>query len=187
MIYGNKASEYSIRSKKYTEYLNTHIENVKKAFNDNIDIFMTHFSKNDVDLARENIKSHDKSKFSLEEFDGYLDKFYPSKYYRISDETAININYDMAWLHHYTHNLHHPEYWVFIDSNPKTEPSLRLMEMSPEYLIEMICDWESFSYTGKGTAYEFYHKVDRKEGLLHPSTRRKLEEVLEDMYNNKNH
>lgn len=176
------------RSKKdqYLKYIDTHVKNVNTAFCDNIDLFYEVFGSNAVEKAERNIRVHDTSKFSQDEFEAYRLKHYPSDFgidsKRFSQQ-EIEYMYDLAWIHHYHHNPHHPEYWLtFEDKTNIIVP----IPMKPEYIIEMICDWESFNYTegtktGKSSAYHYYHHVDKKENLLHKSTRNLLERILDKM------
>lgn len=170
------------REEKYSQYIQEHIFNVENAFKHNLDIFKEFFSEEDIEQASKNIMIHDALKFSPEEFDGYMNKFYPKN--GVMPTEMDNRAYDLAWMHHYSHHMHHPESWIIMDHNPKSSgPTMRVLEMDNPYLIEMICDWQSFKYTGKGDAYEFYHNVDRKEGLLGEATRIKLELVLAAIHN----
>ena len=70
------------------------------------------------------IKDHDDSKFSEEEFEPYAQRWFGDK--------KKTPEYEDAWVHHYMHNEHHPEFWLGED-------------MPYIYILEMICDWGSFS------------------------------------------
>ena len=109
---------------EYKEYVIEHKERVTK--------FADWLKKNcpdvfegvDPDTFMELIDEHDESKFSEEEFEPYAQKWYGDK-----KETG---EYELAWEHHYMNNEHHPEYWDGED-------------MPYIYILEMICDWGSFS------------------------------------------
>jgi hypothetical protein len=78
--------------------------------------------------------THDLSKFSPAEFFPYAKKFYSGKPLNIEDE----IKWKYAWLRH-QRKISIIEYWVI---NPNTKEAL---PMPKKYIIEMVCDWRSFS------------------------------------------
>ena len=127
------------RSEEYYEYLDQHITGVKKAY----EIFKkehilteTDFSIVEIELLDKQIAEHDASKYDDEEFYPYLHHFYPS------EAGADNeILYDRAWNHHQKHNPHHWQYWILQKDSGKQV----LLDMPENYVIEMLCDWHSFS------------------------------------------
>lgn len=96
--------------------------------------------KDTPELDRQ-ILSHDDSKYSVEEYYAYDLYFYGS----FKNE---------AWNHHIHNNPHHWQYWV--------------IPMPLNYIIEMICDWWSFSFR-KGDLTEIFDWYS--EIILHPATR----------------
>lgn len=87
---------------------------------------------------------HDQSKFSDEEFEAAAERFHggdpnPDRYGR-------------AWLHHVHANPHHWQHWIFPDGFVPRGTSVEagVMEMPPEYALEMVADWmgSSMAYTG---------------------------------------
>jgi hypothetical protein len=78
---------------------------------------------------------HDMSKFSLKEFHPYAKKFFSN------DELTEDehLEWKNAWLHHQQKNKHHWEYWVVNQQTKEAVP------MPTKYMIEMVCDWRSFS------------------------------------------
>ena len=114
--------------------------------------------------------THDLSKFAPQEFFPYAVKFY-SKH---KDESA-ELSWKEAWLHHQNHNKHHWEYWIV---NRDTQEAL---PMPRKYIIEMICDWRSFSRRW-GRKVKESSLVERmmtsKHVILHPQTREELEQFL---------
>ena len=115
----------------------------------------------DPDVFWDLIKAHDESKFSEEEFEPYAQKWFGDK--------KRTREYDLAWEHHYFNNEHHPEYWDGED-------------MPYIYILEMICDWGSFSID-KGDINElsdFYFnkaKADPEKNLS-DKTKIIIEEIL---------
>lgn len=149
-----------LKEKEYREYINEHKLNVQKAWNimknnnkimkyiENVideDIVHNAFSSTIIMLDT-NIFIHDDSKYSKEEFDAYRKRFFP-----ISEEEKDNCKeeFDKAWEHHYTYNLHHWNGW-YKNGYPD--------RMQLIYVVEMICDWEAMGYKFGNTAKEFYYK-----------------------------
>lgn len=148
---------------KYTEYLKEHIENVHKYFELIKPILGPDFFSN-LDISMEELeqqlRAHDGSKWSVEEFLPYANHFYGE-----NDEDAFNI----AVGHHFNNNPHHPEYWG------------SAVKMPMSCIIEMICDWGSFSLKGNDLNNIFKWWNDNKEEkskVMHPETIRKAEEIL---------
>lgn len=119
------------------------------------------FENIDVELFDEMIEEHDESKFSDEEFEPYAQHFYGDK--------KNSFEFDQAWEHHYTNNEHHPEYW-----NGEDMPYI--------YILEMLCDWGSFSIEKKDfkelSDYYFNKARDDEEKNLSENTKEIIEEIL---------
>lgn len=158
-------------STKYDEYLEQHIANVNKA----ADWICEHFPEvgEKIEAWKSGggyiFPSHDKSKFSEEEYKAYDTYFYadPGK----EDVKAFNY----AWLHHIHNNPHHWQYWVLQHDDEPEEA----LEMPYEYVVEMICDWWSFSFA-KGNLHEIFDWYEAHSDMkLHENTRKLVEEFLE--------
>lgn len=110
---------------------------------------------------------HDWSKFLPSEFFSYARKFYSGRPLSASEEAQ----WKYAWLLHQRRNKHHWEYWVL---NPKTAEAL---PMPRAYVIEMVCDWRSFSRKWgrrvKDTTLDLTNKI-----IVHPDTLRELERLM---------
>lgn len=158
-------------SKQYDEYLTDHLDGVRQAYlwlEKNIpDIFVGH--EEEQTLARRHcLFAHDASKKTAAEYPAYDDYFYGEK----TDDVIDAFNY--AWLHHIHKNPHHWQHWVLIHDD---EP-MEALEMPFEYVIEMICDWWSFSWK-KGDLNEIFQWYEDHKGmLLHPETRKLVESIL---------
>ena len=161
-------------AEKYMEYIETHIEKVRKGF-DKYGKELCRVCGANYDGVQRNIGMHDLSKMSREEFDAYLDKFYP---YRDCKKSDVERRFNIAWLHHIHNNPHHPEHWILTGVDSGVD---EVFEMPAEYIVEMILDWDTFKKEdGTGGAYDYYFKDGhRKEGLLHPRTREILEKALQ--------
>ena len=123
-------------SQKYDNYLQEHIENVKQAFT----WIQTHLPTIILDGDYNHIlENHDKSKYDPDEYDAYDSYFYGKNK---SYEVCLEFNY--AWLHHIHHNPHHWQHWVLINDEPGE--GIKPLDIPYPYIIEMICDWWSFSW-----------------------------------------
>ena len=110
------------------------------------------------------------SKFSPQEFIPYALKFYSNK-----KSADIELRWKKAWLHHQNHNKHHWEYWIV---NKATKEAL---PMPSKYIIEMICDWRSFSrkWGRKIKNSDLVERmVNSEDIILHPRTRKELNNYL---------
>lgn len=113
---------------------------------------------------------HDMSKFSPQEFFPYAHKFYSDK----KDEHT-ELSWKKAWLHHQNCNKHHWEYWIV---NKNTREAL---PMPKKYIIEMVCDWRSFSRKWGRKVKEsnlVERMVNSDSVILHPATKEELENLL---------
>lgn len=136
-------------SKEYDEYLTNHIDNVWKGYKWCKDNVPEIFDKIDnIKDFEKQLKEHDKSKWSDEEYDAYDQYFYGKK-----DRNE----FDLAWVHHYSHNKHHPEYWII---------NGRALDMPYEYIVEMLLDHWTFSWAKSDLTeiFDYYneHKNDTK-------------------------
>ena len=151
---------------KYAEYLRNHIANVKKAYA----ILVANKIVAPDKETMHNIEHHDDSKWSADEWEAYLHKFYATDKHDEAD-------FKRAWLLHQHRNPHHPQYWCLQeDDNPG---KLECIDMPECYIIEMICDWWSFSLS-KGNTQEIqsWYKEKGSTYLMSPKTRRRVEELL---------
>jgi hypothetical protein len=119
----------------------------------------------DFDDFNELIQEHDESKFSEEEFEAYAQHFYGANKNKKND-----FEFEDAWKHHWTHNEHHPEFWLGED-------------MPLIYILEMLCDWGSFSIASGdfGELSKFYYDKakDDEEKNLSENTKAIIEEILD--------
>lgn len=154
-------------SEAYNNYLNMHITNVHRAFmwlrkNLGVYSYIT------------DIPYHDDSKYSREEYTAYDDYFYGTKTKEVKE------NFNFAWLHHIHNNPHHWQYWVLV--NDDLEEGTVALDIPYRYVIEMICDWWSFSWT-KGDLYEIFDWYDKHKErmILSKNTRELVEEILNNI------
>lgn len=154
------SSAYAVikKQEEYKKYIDTHIANVQRAFNEYLYPNLVGKDAN-VDKAllilKDLIVDHDASKYSDYEFEQYRKEFYP-----ISDkEKEYNKEqFDIACKHHYATNSHHPEHWI--------KNNGEILNMPIADILEMICDWESFKYIGKGSAKEYWEKNKKEKSSI---------------------
>lgn len=155
-------------SEQYNHYILEHCSNVSKAYDwlyNKIPEVMKDKSF-DIYLL---IEKHDASKWSDDEYDAYDKYFYGGNK---SHKVVKNFNY--AWLHHIHKNPHHWQYWVLKHDDEPEEA----LEMPLEYVIEMICDWWSFSFK-TGNLYEIFDWYEKhKDMKLNDNTRKLVESIL---------
>lgn len=165
-------------SKAYDEYLEDHIENVKKAFNWMIDQGVLDFldlNDDEIEKYSKVIYNHDNTKYWADEYEAYDRYFYPDEYEDNPPFLQRVEEYQRAWLEHMHRNPHHWQHWVLINDNG----FFTVLPMPEVYIIEMICDWWSFSWK-KGNLYEIFDWIDENSPhiLLDNETTRLVEKIL---------
>lgn len=158
-------SEKDLKERKYREYIDEHIANVRIAWLKYKDILCEKLNINPYTLSN-NINNHDHTKYSEEEFEGYRQYFHPC-----SDEEPNEELFNLAWKHHYKNSPHHPEYWVNEDNN-----SIR--DMEPIYIAEMLLDWEAMSMKFGENTYDYYIK-EKDNKPFSDNTRKLIEQVID--------
>ncbi len=139
-----KGIEYIEKTRDYLDYIEEHLVNIAKAFQEVSeacdgmawvgDDYTWHTLRNDV-------LWHDISKFSSEEFVPYRASFY-------STETELyNEDFGFAWDNHKKENTHHWESIRYKDGQGG------ISEMD---IVHMIIDWTAMGYKFGGTAQEYY-------------------------------
>ena len=147
-------NEYELisKTKEYKEYIDNHIKNVQKAWSI-IDKATSKYKLNSWGqqngcnahmFINKFIRNHDKSKYSIEEFEGYRKKFYP-----VVGEDFDEEEFQKAWEHHQKHNLHHWQSMKAIDYDHV---------FILEYTIEMICDWFAMAMQFGESHRDYYNK-----------------------------
>jgi len=152
-----KALRRSLKTKEelnYLNYIEEHYNNVQKAWL-LIQDKCKHFSFitddwlfNQLD---NDIKNHDLSKLSKNEFSQYRQFFYPA-----NDKEEDKSLYDKAWEHHKKHNNHHWQTWTKYSNRTNQELAL----------LHNICDWVAMGFMFEDTAKEYYE--NNKKGIKMP-------------------
>lgn len=135
-------------SLEYDRYLKKHIANVKKAYEWIITIVDRHILVDilpdfDPKVALLYITNHDLSKMLSDEYIVYDNYFYNGGNKTEEGREAFN----KAFLTHVHRNPHHWQYWVAIDSEDDEVSGPQAFDIPDNYVIEMICDWWSFSWS----------------------------------------
>lgn len=162
-------------SREYDLYLIEHRENVKKGFDwikRNLPILLK--PVDDMGVLEWHIGyCHDSTKDDPEEYDAYDAYFYGGNR---SYEVVQKFNY--AWLRHIHNNPHHWQHWVLINDDPKEGEIV--MDMPYNYIIEMICDWWTFSWANGDLTEIFTWYEECKDHIkLSPKTRIIVEDILD--------
>lgn len=161
-------------SYEYDQYLQQHRNNVKRGFEwllTNLPTVLT----GQPDASWQIIFDHDSSKNNDDEYLAYDTYFYGNNCsYEVMEE------FKRAWLRHIHRNPHHWQYWVLINDDP-SEGEI-ILDMPYNYIIEMICDWWSFSWQ-KGDLGEIFNWYDEHSDYikLSPKTRKTVEDILEQL------
>lgn len=162
---------------QYDEYLQQHKDAVYKGFlwmKENIpEIFKTDEIISKIDY---NIKfGHDSSKENPDEY-----KAYDAYFYGKNRSAQVVEDFNYAWLKHIQRNPHHWQHWILHKDDPNEQTEC--LEMPYEYIVEMICDWWSFSWN-KGDLWEIFKWYDERKNhiMLNDITRNKLEAILSAM------
>lgn len=154
--------------KDYTKYILEHKYNVKKAFDWLLNNLADEINFGDIDKVKNLIDQHDLSKWSVEEFEPY------ALYFNV-DKNKYKEDFDKAWNHHQKCNPHHWQYWVLVND----EEGTKALDMPQEYIIEMICDWWSFSHKQNKLAEIFsWYEKQKSNQILSDKTKKEVEFIL---------
>lgn len=147
--------------KEYKQYILDHKNRVEQFADWLLENCPDVLDEVDPDVFWDLIKAHDESKFSEEEFEPYARKWHL--------DGKKTPEYEAAWVHHYSNNEHHPEFWLGED-------------MPYIYILEMICDWGSFSIASgdMNELSDFYFNKAKEdpEKNLSDATKEIIEDIL---------
>lgn len=179
------ATDVVEKKKEYMNYINEHINNVRKAYQklfiDNSAYVINTWDDPDemkraIEDAYQFIKVHDFSKFSEEEFEPYRMKYYPTDDDKAIDPEVIVKNYQEAWKHHYKENDHHPLFWCDEQGHPKDDMSLVA-------ILHMLCDWEAMGMKFNTGTYDWYYNSAKEErDQMTENTKKIVEKLLEILF-----
>lgn len=183
------------KKNQYMDYIEEHRNNVKKAYEFISEKIIQNCSDNiiltTIDSLKEEIESHDESKYSSEEFDAYRRKFFPTSLEQLQEDEnklkEMEEEFEKAWLHHFSNNDHHPKFWCYVKkedgkyvlSKDKLEP----LDMNLSSILHMICDWEAMSIKFNGYTIDWYiHKATDERKCMSTNTIRTVEKLLRIIY-----
>ena len=158
-------------SKQYDDYLKQHIANVSKGYNW-LRTNLSHLLIGGIPDIDRQISEHDRSKYIPDEYDAYDVYFYGKE-----KTPEVEKNFQLAWLQHIHRNPHHWQYWVLIHDDP--DEGETIMEMPYNYIIEMICDWWSFSWES-GDLFDIFdwYETHKENIIMSKNTQATVEDIL---------
>ena len=164
-------------SREYDQYLINHKESVRTAyqwFKRNMPVFVQQSLVGGMkleELEHQILVAHDSSKTMFDEYPAYDRHFYAGL---PIDETKGEFN--LAWLRHIHRNPHHWQYWILANEDLGDAPAL---EMPQNYVLEMLCDWWSFSWRNyePDKIFEWWDRHKDKM-ILHQKTRELIHETI---------
>ena len=186
---------------EYDIYIKKHIDCVRHAYSwiiNNLDLKAVNAILPDLrsDAMTLLLPAHDGSKLTDDEYNAYDKYFYKGG----KDTFEGQREFDIAWLHHIHRNPHHWQHWVLIhddgDIDAPNGNKLMALDMPDNYILEMICDWWSFSWMknleklsdlsnpdpdplyGLDEIFEWYDDHKTKM-ILSNKTREKVEQLLD--------
>ena len=173
---------------KYDYYIRKHRACVQTAFlwlemNIGFDELSKIFPEADFKQINSNLFTHDYTKKYMEEYDAYDQYFYGD-----SKNEDVKIKFDEAWLHRIHTNPHHWQHWLLVNDDNDGD-KITALKMNDDDVIEMICDWWSFSWKSYLDAetndikllYEVFDWYDdhKPKMVLHPDTKSQVELTLQ--------
>jgi hypothetical protein len=129
---------------------------------------------------------HDNSKFNFGEFVNYARYFYDKngnlniikKTYREDIAGNLPEDFEKVWTHHQKFNKHHYNHWIILENN-----IIKTIPMPEKYMREMIADWMGVSKTSNiNKDILKWYGENKNSIILHPNTRIKVEEILNNLY-----
>lgn len=161
----------------YDSYLYAHKQNVVKGYHWMV-INLPHVISNVSANFEDNIlNKHDESKKLNEEYSAYDAYFYGN-----NKSNKVVSDFNIAWLHHIHNNKHHWQYWILFDDELNGN-AYKTIEMPYDYIVEMICDWWSFSFK-INNLYEIFNWYDKHKDtiILHQKSRKTVEYILREIH-----
>ena len=163
-IMGGVDTEIAAKEEAYYNRIGFHRNNVYKAFVNLIKNPASNIMIYDkpvyliADKVEPDVRNHDMSKYSDEEFYAYRLKWNPTTMEQIrlaNDEEfskKMYSDFELAWKHHEMNNDHHPQFWCLDKDGEPTEPR----DMSVVAMLHMICDWEGMSMEVGGSTKDWW-------------------------------
>ena len=171
------------QKQKYEEYINTHIEAVKQCYSTAYkafkEVFPDIFSDNaDIMILDIALSSHDESKFIIDEFKPYANRFFPLEGTDPNSE-IVKKEFEYAWFIHLRNNPHHPAFWAYVDDG-----IIKITDMPDIYIIEMLCDWMAMSKYYNSSTLDYWKSESAQKLPMSDYTKSKINEFMEWMQKN---
>lgn len=166
------------RRDEYLKYLNDHIRNVKRSWYEQLKPIIESddtFTEDDIRRIEESIEHHDESKFSVYEWNAYLQHYYPVGEVSEEEQKKQDKEFQEAWLHHQHVNPHHWQYWVLRND----EDGRKVLDMPVEEVINMLCDWNSFTAKEPENSPRRWYDTHSHEMLMSKQTRELIDEFID--------
>lgn len=162
--------------REYLDYIEEHYNNVQKAWilinekckNKGFRFIYDDFVWLTID---EDVKTHDLSKLSAEEFTQYRQYFFPC-----DNEEKNKEKFNLAWKHHKQENDHHWQTWTKkYESYPYADA----------FLVMNIIDWIAMGFKFNDTAKNYYEK-NKNDIYLPDWAIKEMYEIFDCIYENDN-
>jgi len=154
------------RTREYLDYIERHYENVQEAWSNFRPELEGEYPKEFLAKLDDEIKEHDVSKLSDDEFIRYRDKFYPED----EEENRRNgdsVQFNLAWKHHKESNNHHWQNWSsMLDGDEKRRA-----------IIHNVIDWSAMGVEFGNNALDYYRE-NRNKIVIDSIDRLLLEKFL---------
>lgn len=149
--------------REYLDYFERHYDNVQRAWaliNEKCDNGGFRFMYDDFvwNVIDTEVKAHDDSKLSANEFTQYRNYWFPA-----TNEEKDQAPYLSAWEHHKDHNEHHWQNWTAKHS---------ATPYADAFLVMNVVDWVAMGFEFGDTAKDYYEK--NKEEIKLPDWAVKL-------------
>lgn len=203
----NDNLDYILKCKEYEDYIDEHKNNVVNAYieyfknKDWINELPEEISIEEWNDALSDLEEvvidHDNSKYMDEEFEPYRRHFHKTiqedLYDKENPEEAeiVDQEFEIAWMHHYLVNPHHPEFWLYTDIVdgaliPLDEPRKDgPRDMDLLNILHMICDWMGMSlkFRNRYSPVSYYNgEGESKRRIMSTKTRHTLYLILTMMF-----
>lgn len=149
------------RIRFYLNYVEEHYDNVQKAWAlIKEKCIYLNFVKDEKICSRidREIKNHDYSKLTHDEFIPYQERHYPTEHEK--GKSGRRDAFSKALTHHKENNTHHIECLIHMGKGLK---GLSVEEIIS--CVHMIADWVAMGFKFGDTAYDFYAKIKNRHKL----------------------
>lgn len=136
----------------------------------------------DCRILSENVFRHDRTKFSNEQFQAYIDFSWHKKTGEPLTEEQSKA-FDEAWKHHYIYENHHPIRINFFKDDPDDYYYHCNRLFTKHEAIEMVCDMQAMAQEfNEGVCRKFYEIVEKPKlkEYLPEDNRKEVENIIDE-------